>query len=179
MAASQCRRRRAVVWPPPPPPLWHIAQHTQHRVRPSRHYGDSHGRRYFWGTTVRSCAVCVRECVVPDGRRDVTRDGRPGDDYTDFFHYIEKIATVTGKDTYTLAHVHTHTYIHTRVHTSRTQREKNTRRNGDWQSLTTDEKRMPEHERPVRSVGSVRRAARSSVSVDLFTRRIKKSTDRP
>ncbi|KYM98344.1 hypothetical protein ALC62_10954 [Cyphomyrmex costatus] len=76
---------------PPPPPLspplplvlavhrtqaGHAAPHTA-----VRRYGNSHGCRYFWGTAMCSCAVCVCD-RVPDRRRDVTRDNRPGDDYS-------------------------------------------------------------------------------------------------
>lgn len=58
----------------------HRTAHTAPRTA-VRRYGDSHGRRYFWGTAVCSCAVYVRDCV-PDRRRDVTRDCHPGDDYS-------------------------------------------------------------------------------------------------
>lgn len=67
----------------PPPPLLLAAHRTGHAAPRTavRRYGDSHGRRYFWGTAVCSCAVCVCD-RVPDRRRDVTLDGRPGDDYS-------------------------------------------------------------------------------------------------
>ncbi|KAH0948069.1 hypothetical protein HN011_004108 [Eciton burchellii] len=90
VAASQCRRRYTVVPPPPPPPpppplpppplslllLPEHAQtrsaHTAYRVRQFvRRYGNSYGCRYFWGTAMVGCAVCVHD-RVPDGRRDVT-----------------------------------------------------------------------------------------------------------